>query len=105
MMVATILYWGVIALMIAWGLWTLGFSVLYIARHENGDLWFFAILNTLGLLLAALFYWVMSNPAWQKYWFVSTVKTGPWLGIMLIAYIVLILFQVVAGREKPAATA
>lgn len=104
-MVATILYWAVVLLMAGWGAWTLIFSLIYIAHHENGNLWFFAILNTLGLIFAGIFYWVMSNAAWQKYWFDSTVKMGPWLGALLIAYIVLILVQVVFGREKQAQAA
>lgn len=104
-MVATILYWAVVLLMAAWGAWTLVFSLINLARHENGNLWFYAILNTLGLVFAAIFYWVMSNTAWQKYWFDSTVQMGPWLGALLIAYIVLILLQVILGRERKVAAA
>lgn len=104
-MVATILYWAVVAAMCGWGLWTIVFSLIYLGNHENGNLWFFAILNTLTLIFGAIFYWVFSNTAWQKYWVDSTVNMGPWLGILLIAYIVLIVLQLILGREKKVQTA
>lgn len=105
-MVATILYWGIVAALCCWWAWTLVFSLIYLGHKENGNLWFFAILNTLGLIAAAVFYWVMSNTAWQKFWFASSVNTGNWLLYIIIAYIVLIVLQVILGRtpkDKPAA--
>ncbi|WP_125579605.1 hypothetical protein [Lacticaseibacillus suibinensis] len=104
-MVATILYWGIVAAFCGWGLWNLVFSGIYLHNHENGNLWFFAILNALGALLGAIFLWVMSNVSWQKYWFDSSVKIGPWLGYILIFYVVLIVLQVILGREKKAPAA
>ncbi len=105
-MVATILYWGVVAALCGWWAWTAIFSAIYVSNHENGNLWFFAILNTLGLIAAGIFYWIMSNTAWQKYWFTDTVKTGNWLLYVIIAYVVLIILQVILGRTpKEQATA
>ncbi|KRO18608.1 hypothetical protein IV56_GL000887 [Lacticaseibacillus saniviri JCM 17471 = DSM 24301] len=74
-------------------------------NHENGNLWFFAILNTLTLLFGAIFMWVMNNAAWQKYWFTTGTATSPILGGLLIAYIVLIVLQVILGREPKAKAA
>lgn len=53
-MVAAVLYWGVICALIGWGLWNILFSIIYVHNHENGNLWFFAILNTLTLLFGAI---------------------------------------------------
>ena len=50
-MVSTFIYWAVFAALAAWGLWSLVFSCVYLSNHENGNLWFFAIINAiLGLL-------------------------------------------------------
>ncbi|MFD1429952.1 MULTISPECIES: hypothetical protein [Lacticaseibacillus] len=104
-MVATILYWAVIAAACGWGLWNVVFSGIYVHNHENGNLWFFAILNALTTILLAIFYWVFSNTAWQKYWVDSSVKIGPWLLYVLIFYIVLVVAQIILGREKKAPAA
>ncbi|KRM72787.1 hypothetical protein [Lacticaseibacillus brantae] len=104
-MVAAILYWGVIAALIGWGLWNILFSIIYVHNHENGNLWFFAILNTLTLIFGGIFMWVMNNAAWQRYWFTTGTKTSPILGYLLIAYIVLVVLQVIFGREGKQQTA
>ncbi|WP_179395567.1 hypothetical protein [Lacticaseibacillus absianus] len=104
-MVATILYWGVILALLGWAAWNILFSAVYVHNRENGNLWFFAILNTLGLLAAVIFDVVMSNTAWQKYWFVDSVTNGPLLFYIIIGYAVMILLQLVLGREKKPAAA
>ena len=71
-MVATFIYWAVFAVLAAWGLWSLVFSCVYLSNHENGNLWFFAIINAI---------------------------------FGLIGYLVLIVLQVVLGREKQVQTA
>lgn len=98
-MVATIIYWGVTCALIGWGIWNLIFSIVYLKNKENGNLWFFAILNTLALLFGLLFWWVFNNHAWQEYWLVQATATNRLLGSILIAYVVLIIAQVILGRE------
>lgn len=105
MMAATIIYLGVIFALIGWGIWNLIFSVVYLKNKENGNLWFFAILNILTLLFGLLFWWVFNNHAWQEYWLVKATATNSLLGGVLIAYVVLIIAQVILGREPKAKTA
>ena len=62
-MVSTFIYWAVFAALAAWGLWSLVFSCVYLSNHENGNLWFFAIINAILGLLGWLFAWIMSNTA------------------------------------------
>ncbi len=104
-MAATIIYLGVIFALIGWGIWNLIFSVVYLKNKENGNLWFFAILNILTLLFGLLFWWVFNNHAWQEYWLVKATATNSLLGGVLIAYVVLIIAQVILGREPKAKTA
>lgn len=104
-MAAPIIYWGVIFALIGWGIWNLIFSVVYLKNKENGNLWFFAILNILTLLFGLLFWWVFNNHAWQEYWLVKATATNSLLGGILIAYVVLIIAQVILGREPKAKTA
>ena len=99
MVAATIIYWGVTFALIGWGIWNLIFSVVYLKNKENGNLWFFAILNILTLLFGLLFWWVFNNHAWQEYWLVKATATNSLLGGVLIAYVVLIIAQVILGRE------
>ncbi|WP_390889707.1 hypothetical protein [Latilactobacillus curvatus] len=90
---------GVTFALIGWGIWNLIFSVVYLKNKENGNLWFFAILNILTLLFGLLFWWVFNNHAWQEYWLVKATATNSLLGGVLIAYVVLIIAQVILGRE------
>ncbi|WP_225047507.1 hypothetical protein [Lacticaseibacillus kribbianus] len=104
-MVATILYWAVVCALIGWGAWNIVFSAIYVHNHENGNLWFFAILNVLTVLFTVIFSVVMSNTAWQKFWLVDSVTNGPLLFYIIIAYVVLIVLQLILGREKKIAKA
>lgn len=99
-MVSTFIYWAVFAALAAWGLWSLVFSCVYLSNHENGNLWFFAIINAILGLLGWLFAWIMSNTAWQQYWFASKVQPSAWFTYLLIGYLALIVLQVILGREK-----
>ena len=46
-MVPSIIYWGVILACIAWLALSIYFSIFYLARKENGNLWAFAFFNVL----------------------------------------------------------
>ncbi|KRM24004.1 hypothetical protein [Latilactobacillus graminis] len=104
-MAATIIYWGMTFALIGWGVWNLIFSIIYLKNKENSNLWFFAILNTLTVLCGLLFWWVFNNHGWQEYWLVKATTTNSLLGGVLIAYVVLIVAQVILGREPKVKTA
>ena len=50
-MFATVFYWIIIAATGLWGIWSAAWSIIYVAKHENGNLWIFAIINVLILAL------------------------------------------------------
>lgn len=104
-MVDTFIYWAVFAVLAAWGLWSLVFTCVYLRHHENGHLWFFEFIHAIFGLLGWLFAWNLSNTAWQTYWFDSKVLPSAWFTYLLIGYLVLIVLQVVLGREKTVQTA
>lgn len=101
-MVATLMYWGITLALIGWGLWSCFFSIIYVHNHENGNLWFFAIINAILLVLGIIFWWFFNHPAWQKYWLDQTTKTYHIVGIVLIAYAVMIILQWLLGRTPKA---
>lgn len=99
-MFATVLYWLVVAALILWGTWSLIWTVIYIAQGQGTNGWFYAIMNLIVLILGGLAYWIYANPDWQWFWFASKQKDVSLLGILLICYIVLIVFQFVTGFPK-----
>lgn len=99
-MFATIFYWIVIALAIMWGAWSLIWSIVYLTKHENGNLWIFAIINTLGALVLGLIYWIYSSEGNQWFWFASKRADIGWLVYVLLFYIVLVIFQAICGITR-----
>lgn len=99
-MFATVFYWIVIALAIMWGAWSLIWSIVYLTKHENGNLWIFAIINTLGALVLGLIYWIYSSEGNQWFWFASTRADIGWLVYILLFYIVLVIFQAICGITR-----
>lgn len=101
-MFATIFYWIITAATGLWGIWSAIWSIIYLGKHENGNLWIFAIINVLVLgllLLADLIYSTKGN---QWYWFASSRADISWLVYMLWAYCVLVVFQLICGfTHKP----
>ena len=57
-MFATVFYWCVVVAACAW---SLVWSLIYLAKHENGNLWIFAIINALGLIALEILYWIYSS--------------------------------------------
>ena len=55
-MVAFIIYWAAIIACIAWGVLSIWFSVFYLSRKENGNLWAFAFFNVCWNILT--FFWI-----------------------------------------------
>lgn len=101
-MFATIFYWIITVAAICWGGWSLIWSLIYIGKHENGNLWIFAIINALGVIALALLYWIYSTEDNQWFWFASKRSDISWIVYMLIFYIVLVIFQAIFGITKKA---
>lgn len=53
-MVAFIIYWAAIIACIAWGVLSIWFSVFYLSRKENGNLWAFAFFNVIAIIALSL---------------------------------------------------
>ena len=53
-MVPSIIYWGVTLACIAWLALSIYFSIFYLARKENGNLWAFAFFNVLAAIVLAI---------------------------------------------------
>lgn len=48
------IYWGVILACIAWLALSVYFSVFYLVRKENGNLWAFALFNVIAAIVLAI---------------------------------------------------
>lgn len=101
-MFATIFYWIIIAVTGLWGIWSAVWSIIYIVKHENGNLWIFAIINALILGLLGLANLIYSTEGNQWYWFASSRADISFLVYILWAYCVLVIFQFLCGfTRKP----
>lgn len=89
-MFATVFYWCVVVAACAWSL----------AKHENGNLWIFAIIKALGLIALEILYWIYSSQDNQWYWFASKQLDIAGLVYVFYFYIVLVVFQAIAGITK-----
>ena len=83
-MFATVFYWCVVVAACLWGAWSLVWSLIYLAKHENGNLWIFAIINALGLIALGILYWIYSSQDNQWYWFMYFTFTLYWLSFKLL---------------------
>lgn len=92
-MVAFIIYWAAILVCIAWGVLSLWFSIYYLSRKENGNLWAFAFFNILaGIVLAIVL-------AIYKTWDFDITTYSSLIYTILAAYGVLTVLQAILGRE------
>ena len=99
-MFATVFYWCVVVAACLWGAWSLVWSLIYLAKHENGNLWIFAIINALGLIALGILYWIYSSQDNQWYWFAAKQLNIASLVYVFYFYIVLVVFQAIAGITK-----
>jgi len=92
-MVAFIIYWASILVCIAWGILSLWFSVFYLSKKENGNLWAFAALNVIaGIFLAIIL-------AIYKTWDFDITTYSSLIYTILASYGVLTVLQAILGRE------
>lgn len=104
-MFATVFYWIVTVAAVLWGAWSLVWSIIYLAKKENGNLWFFAIINALASIALGIIYWIYSSMDYQWYWFASKQADITWIVYLFLFFIVLTILQFILGFTKKAKTA
>lgn len=93
-MVPSIIYWGVILACIAWLALSIYFSIFYLARKENGNLWAFAFFNVLAAIVLAITLVIFRTWSWGITQYSSLIY------LILAIYGVTIILQAILGREK-----
>ena len=93
-MVPSIIYWGVILACIAWLALSIYFSIFYLARKENGNLWAFAFFNVLAAIDLAITLVIFRTWGWGITQYSSLIY------LILAIYGVTIILQAILGREK-----
>ncbi|WP_066025310.1 hypothetical protein [Enterococcus mundtii] len=98
-MVAFLIYWGVILTCIAWLALSIYFSIFYLVRKENGNLWAFAFFNVLAAIVLAITLVVYRTWGWGITQYSSLIY------LVLAIYGVTVILQAILGREPKKATA
>lgn len=98
-MVAFLIYWGVILACIAWLALSIYFSIFYLVRKENGNLWAFAFFNVLATIVLAITLVVYRTWGWGITQYSSLIY------LVLAIYGVTVILQAILGREPKKATA
>ncbi|MEO1783173.1 hypothetical protein [Enterococcus diestrammenae] len=92
-MVPFIIYWGIILVCIAWLALSVFFSVFYLAKKENGNLWAFALFNVIAAIVLAI------TLAIYRTWGWGITQYSSLIYLVLGLLVALTLIQVVLGRE------
>lgn len=95
-MVAFIIYWASILVCIAWAALSVWFTIFYLTRKENGNLWAFAFFNVLAMIFLAIIQVI------YKTWDFDISLYSSLIYAVLGVLGVLTVFQAIFGREpKP----
>lgn len=97
-MVASIIYWGILLVCIAWFALSLYFSIFYLVRKENGNLWAFAFFNVLAAIVLAITLWIYRSLG--QNW--GVVQYSSLIYLVLGLLVGLTVIQAVLGREPKA---
>lgn len=92
-MLASIIYWAIIFVCIAWAAISLYFSVFYLARKENGNLWVFAFFNVVVAIILAI------SLAVYRTWGFGVTQYSSLIYVVLASLGVMAVLQAVLGRE------
>lgn len=92
-MIPFIIYWGVILACIAWLALSIYFSIFYLVRKENGNLWAFAFFNVLAAIVLAITLVVYRTWGWGITQYSSLIY------LVLAIYGVTVILQAILGRE------
>lgn len=92
-MVPFIIYWGVILACITWLALSIYFSIFYLVRKENGNLWAFAFFNVLAAIVLAITLVVYRTWGWGITQYSSLIY------LVLAIYGVTVILQAILGRE------
>lgn len=98
-MVAFIIYWGSILINIAWLVLSVAFSIYYLAKKENGNLWAFAFFNVLAAVYLGIILLV------YKTWDFNITMYSSLIQTMIFANLGLTLLQAILGRQPKVKTA
>ncbi len=93
MMLAAIIYWAVILICIAWFALSVFFTIFYLSRKENGNLWAFALFNVIAAIVQAIFLVIYRTWGWgiTQYSSLIYLVLGLLVGLSVI--------QAILGRE------
>ncbi|MCD5001481.1 hypothetical protein IV487_03235 [Enterococcus saccharolyticus] len=98
-MLASIIYWGIIFVCIAWGLLSIWFSIFYLSRKENGNLWAFAFFNVIAAIVLAI------SLVIYRTWGFGVTQYSSLIYLVLAILLGLTVIQAILGREPKAKTA
>lgn len=96
-MLASIIYWAIILVCIAWAVLSLGFSIFYLARKENGNLWAFALFNVIAAIVLAIALAIFRT------WSFGVTQYSSLIYLVLAVLLGSAVLQAVLGREPKAA--
>ncbi|SRR5699024_1509611 len=97
MMLAAIIYWAIILVCIAWIALSVFFTIFYLSKKENGNLWAFALFNVIAAIVLAISLVIYRTWGWgiTQYSSLIYLVLGLLVGLSVI--------QAVLGREPKAA--
>ena len=98
-MLAAIIYWAIILVCIAWTAISLYFSVFYLIRKENGNLWAFAFFNVLAIIVLAISLVVFRT------WGFGVTQYSSLIYVILGVMAGLTVLEAILGREPKAKAA
>ncbi|WP_071130550.1 hypothetical protein [Enterococcus timonensis] len=93
-MVPFFIYWAIILVCIVWAVFSLGISIFYYVRSENGNLWAFALFNVIAAIVLAITLAIYRTWGWGITQYSSLIYLV--LGVLLV----LTVIQAILGREK-----
>ncbi|KAF1300935.1 MULTISPECIES: hypothetical protein [Enterococcus] len=98
-MVPFIIYWAIILVCIAWLALSVFFSIFYLARKENGNLWAFGLFNVIAAIVLAI------SLAVYRTWGWGITQYSSLIYLILGLLIGLTVVQAILGREPKAKAA